>query len=178
MVFFSWLYSFQSYRPPGDNSYDAFGLELKDDLRTPATACFPNQLIPIFEFLVPAHLEIREKALNLGEDVSFQSSPQRRRGRRENAEEGFVRLALRGLSAISASLRWKMKHLKRNAYKHTMKPSPNHHNSQLYTTHNGYFSASLSSSSISSKTLKTYLAGQSATEPHKATATAVASNIS
>jgi hypothetical protein len=35
-----------------------------------------------------------------------------------------------------------------------------------------------SSFSMSSKILKTYLAGQSATDPHKATETATASNIS
>ena len=42
----------------------------------------------------------------------------------------------------------------------------------------GYFSIFCSSLSMSSKILKTYLAGQSATDPHKATETATDSNIS
>jgi hypothetical protein len=41
-----------------------------------------------------------------------------------------------------------------------------------------YYFISDSSFSMSSNVLKTYLAGQSATAPHNATETAVASNIS
>ena len=35
-----------------------------DNLESAATSCFSSQLVAIFELLVPAHLEIREKAVD------------------------------------------------------------------------------------------------------------------
>ncbi|RJR27692.1 MAG: hypothetical protein C4582_00185 [Desulfobacteraceae bacterium] len=53
-----------SYRPASNNAYDALWLKLKNNLETPATGCFSNQLITIFVSLVSTDLELRKKALD------------------------------------------------------------------------------------------------------------------
>jgi hypothetical protein len=55
---------------------------------------------------------------------------------------------------------------------------PSHNAAECKIPGTAYFSIFSSSISMSSKILKTYLAGQSATDPDKATETATASNIS